>query len=102
MNTTTRVFAQFSTGLLIKKLDLAMKLIARAKLNERLSEAEKEAAHQLEGHGLVYAGLLCDIQANRVDAKDPAIAKLVGIAEEFCGLVSSIFAGGAASTRVVQ
>jgi hypothetical protein len=94
---TATGFGQFSNGLLIKKLDLAMQLVSRAKFDGRLSEEEKDAAYQLEGHGLVYAGLLSDIQAKRVDGADPGIQKLVGIAEEYCNVVNSIFMAGAAA-----
>ena len=98
--TTTAGLGQFATGLLIKKLDMAMQVIARAKFDDRLTEEEKDAAYQLEGHGLVYAGLLSDIQANRVDGSDPKIRKLVGIAEEYIQVVNSTFPSGAGRSSV--
>lgn len=96
--TRANAFGQFTTGLLIKKLDMAMQTLARVKADQRLSDEEHEAAHQLEGHVLVYAGLISDIQAKRVDEKDPGIKKLLELVEEFCALVSSTFNLGTART----
>lgn len=91
MSTTTRGFGQFGIGLLVKKLDMAMQTLARAKADTRLSDAEIDAAHELEGHVLVYVGLIADIQAKRVNEKDPGVVKLLDLVAEFCSVVSSTF-----------
>jgi len=96
----TRGFGQFGIGLLVKKLDMAMQTLAKAKADTRLSEEELEAAHELEGHVLVYAGLIADVQAKRVNEKDPGVVKLLDLVEEFCSVVSTTFTVGAANTRV--
>jgi hypothetical protein len=82
---------QFGVGLLVKKLDMAMRTLAKAKADTRLSEVEIDAAHELETHVLVYAGLIADIQAKRVSEKDPGVVKLLDVVEDFCSVVSSTF-----------
>ena len=88
---TTGGFGRFGHGLLMKKLDMAMQTLARAKEDDHLSDAEKRAAHDLEGHVPVYAGLVSDVQAKRINATDPTVGKLLGLAEEFCSVVASTF-----------
>jgi hypothetical protein len=40
-------------------------------------------------HATMYAAFLTDLGAARLDAADPNIADMVGLAEEFCALVES-------------
>jgi hypothetical protein len=98
---TVRGLGQFGVGLLVKKLDMAMQTLAKAKADTRLSEEEIDAAHELEGHVLVYAGLIADIQAKRVNEKDPGVVKLLDLVEEFCSVVSSTFNMSAPAGRAI-
>lgn len=91
MSSTVGGFGRLGQGLLVKKLDMAMQTLAHAKVDERLSDAEQYAAHQLQAHVPVYAGIVTDLQSGRINAADPMVAKLLGLAEEFCALVSSTF-----------
>jgi hypothetical protein len=40
-------------------------------------------------HATMYAAFLTDLGAGRLDAADPNIADMVGLADEFCTLVES-------------
>jgi len=40
-------------------------------------------------HAVMYAAFLTDLGAGRIDATDPNIADMVGLADEFCALVES-------------
>jgi hypothetical protein len=40
-------------------------------------------------HAVMYAAFLTDLGAGRLDATDPNVVEMVGLADEFCALVET-------------